>query len=99
MHINSCLFGLILTITFVLIHGRNIPFDFDNQFDNDLNIHQQRKENTYYDLTPQKLLLYTRNLFNSIGNEHRFPYKQDRSIAFARRAKAIVKGDPREFMG
>ncbi|CAF3590829.1 unnamed protein product [Adineta steineri] len=82
-----------------LLHGRNIPFDFDNQFDNDLNINQQRKENAYYDLTPQKLLLYTRNLFNSIGNEHPFPYKQDRSIAFARRAKAIVKGDPREFMG
>jgi hypothetical protein len=38
-------------------------------------------------------------LFNPINNEQKIPYEQERLPAFARDPKAIIKGDPREFMG
>ena len=41
----------------------------------------------------------SKKLFNIMANEQFNPYEFDRLSPVSRRAKAIVKGDPREFMG
>ncbi|CAF0915513.1 unnamed protein product [Adineta ricciae] len=100
MHRNCYLVGLFLALTFVVLHARNVPYDLIEQIDDEPNSNtdEQRRE-IFFDRIPSKSASNSKKLIIHIGNEHNYPYEADRSMAFARRAKAIVKGDPREFMG
>lgn len=45
---------------------------------------------------------FQQKLLTLLANEqptNHFPFEQDRLLGMGRRAKAIIKGDPREFMG
>jgi hypothetical protein len=57
--------------------------------DDDFNGNEQRKQGYSHQVSP----LMTKIILDKMANE------QDRLSPIARRAKAIVKGDPREFMG
>ena len=63
--------------------------------DNDFKPNDEQRQIYYHQLSP----LMSRKLFNIIANEQFNPYEFDRLSPVSRRAKAIVKGDPREFMG
>jgi hypothetical protein len=69
--------------------------DFDDRFNNDYNLDEERRE-IYF---PKSSPLFTKKFFNMFKGEQIIPYEQDRLSPIARRAKAIIKGDPREFMG
>ncbi len=57
--------------------------------DDDFNRNEQRKQGYFHQVSP----LMTKIILDKMAHE------QDRLSPIARRAKAIVKGDPREFMG
>ena len=76
-----------------LLSARSIYSDVNEQFDeNDFDRNDQRREWHYPRLYPNKF-------FNWKAKELVQPYDQDRIQIETRRAKAIIKGDPREFMG
>jgi hypothetical protein len=63
--------------------------------DDDYNKNDQRRQ--IYLNRPSES--FAKKFFNMFINEHNFLYDQDRLTPMSRRAKAIIKGDPREFMG
>ncbi|UJR32860.1 hypothetical protein I4U23_020321 [Adineta vaga] len=102
MQKNCYLLGLFLALIFVFIPARTIPLNSYEPVADDLimNNNEHRRQIFYFDRMPSKSSSSNpKKLIIHIGNEHTYPHEHDRSILFARRAKAIVKGDPREFMG
>jgi hypothetical protein len=63
--------------------------------DYDYNKNEQRRQ-IYFN---RPSVSFAKRIFNMPTNEQNFPYEQDRLTSMSRRAKAIIKGDPREFMG
>ncbi|CAF2491864.1 unnamed protein product [Rotaria sp. Silwood2] len=78
----------------VLINSRYVEQSFDNEPDEDLYL----SNNHYVDRAyrSNSLERYLRYL---IAEDIRDGEKYDEAMPFERRAKAITKGDPREFMG
>lgn len=56
---------------------------------------QQRRQIFLHKTSPT----FAKKFSEMFPNEQYSPYDQDRLSPMARRAKAIIKGDPREFMG
>jgi len=75
--------------------ARNVRFDFDD----DSSINEQQKPIFYSKRNLHRSSFHPQILFSPINNEQKIPYEQERLPAFARDPKAIIKGDPREFMG
>lgn len=60
---------------------------------------EQRREIYFLNRLPQPSALNLKKVFVRIGSEPDLLYEREPPVLFARHAKAIVKGDPREFMG
>ncbi|CAF3292525.1 unnamed protein product [Rotaria socialis] len=98
MKIYSYIVGLLLACITVLIHARNLHYGFNDQLDNDdYNLNTQDRQMFRSDYNLRRLPSIDTNLLNFFANEEN--NRRERAIATARRAQAIVKGDPREFMG
>jgi hypothetical protein len=98
-----CCFNPVKFVSFLLLFtkfdyfsARNVRFNFDDQFDDDSSINEQQKPMFVSKRHLPRSSFYPKILFI---NEQNIPYEQDRSSSFARDPKAIIKGDPREFMG
>jgi hypothetical protein len=71
--------------------------DFNDQLDDVYDINEQRRDVYFHKPSP----LFVKKFFNTFAND-RYPYisyEHEQLPLIARRAKAIIKGDPREFMG
>ncbi|CAF1017692.1 unnamed protein product [Rotaria sp. Silwood1] len=97
MQINSHLVWLLLAFAIVLIHARNAHYDFNGLLnDDDYKINAQERQMFHLN---RKSPLFDKSLSDPFTSEEIILNPQERSLATARRAQAIVKGDPREFMG
>lgn len=81
-------------ILFIWTSSRYIDRLTDNENDDEYYRPYYYRSNDLY--RPRSLERYLRNLVN-LDLDHDDKY--DESIPFERRTKAIIKGDPREFMG
>ncbi|CAF2419504.1 unnamed protein product [Rotaria sp. Silwood2] len=100
MKINTHLVWLLLAFTIVLIHARNVHYDFNRQLDDDeYNVNTQERQMFQLNRNIGKSPLLRKTLFDPFTSEENILNPQERSLGTARRAQSIVKGDPREFMG
>ncbi|UJR14192.1 hypothetical protein I4U23_001185 [Adineta vaga] len=91
MHFYSVLLALTLTILFVSAKNiRQIDNEHDDSADESEMFHANDKYNPTYEIEA-RLLRFLTNRENQVEN--------DRYETIGKRAKAIIKGDPREFMG
>ncbi|CAF0813341.1 unnamed protein product [Rotaria sordida] len=100
MQIYSHLIWLLLAFTIVLIHARNVHYDFNDQLDDDdYNVNARKRQMLHVNRNIHRSSIFDKDLSDLFKNEENILNAQERSLASARKVKAIVKGDPREFMG
>lgn len=73
--------------------ARNIYWNTNDQLENNMN--EQRRQIFLHKTSPT----FAKKFFDMFPNEQQIPYDDELLSPMARRAKAIIKGDPREFMG
>lgn len=83
-------------VDFVCSSARNHGNDFVERADD---VNERERSILQFNRNLRKFPSLNPRLFNYIINEDYIPSEQERLPTPARRAQAIVKGDPREFMG